>query len=470
MLKEKNEVLRKAQQGVDIGITLLSFFLAYEIRDSMRSLPSLFLFRNYYFILYATIPVWWFLLSYNGAYHSIRKKSFTETLTPVIKSTFTGGAILMTLLYAFRLEFVSRSFILIFLCLNTAFLFSFRVILFWFSRFIRKKGFNYRTIIVVGTGKRAEEFSKVLESHREWGVKVLGFVDHEASPQGVHVNRVKNRIGYIDDLRRIITSFQIDEAVFVVPRDKLDKIEEAVMVCEKVGIKASIAADLYPHMIAKVSMEEIDGWPLLSFNPIPKLEEALVLKRAVDIFFSFTLILVSSPVFLLALIGNKIFSKGPVFFTQERCGLNGRRFNLLKFRTMVVGAESVKDKFSHLNEMSGPVFKIKNDPRVTAFGRWLRKYSLDELPQLINVLRGDMSIVGPRPPLPAEVEKYDTWQRRRLSVKPGLTCFWQVNGRNNINFDEWMRLDLEYIDNWSFKQDIKIILKTIPAVLKGTGL
>ncbi|MDP2689601.1 MAG: sugar transferase, partial [Deltaproteobacteria bacterium] len=200
------------------------------------------------------------------------------------------------------------------------------------------------------------------------------------------------------------------------------------------------------------------------------LEGALAAKRAADIVLAGTALLFTLPFFLLASLLVKLSSPGPVFFRQERCGLNGRRFDLLKFRTMVENADGLKDAIAHLNEMSGPVFKIKKDPRVTPVGRFLRKYSLDELPQLINVLKGDMSIVGPRPPIPAEVVKYEIWQRRRLSVRPGITCFWQVNGRNKVGFDDWISLDLKYIDNWSFKQDMKIILKTIPAVLRGTGV
>jgi lipopolysaccharide/colanic/teichoic acid biosynthesis glycosyltransferase len=173
---------------------------------------------------------------------------------------------------------------------------------------------------------------------------------------------------------------------------------------------------------------------------------------------------------LLIILGIKLTSPGPVLFKQERCGLNGRRFKLLKFRTMVNNAEEIKSRVEHLNEMSGPVLKVRNDPRITPLGRLLRKFSLDEFPQFINVLKGDMSIVGPRPPIPDEVEKYEYIQRRRLSVKPGITCLWQVNGRNKIDFSEWVKLDLEYIDNWSFALDMKIILKTIPAVLKGTGM
>jgi len=217
-------------------------------------------------------------------------------------------------------------------------------------------------------------------------------------------------------------------------------------------------------------LEEFNSIPFLSFNPTSHTETAIVIKRGIDIFLALLLITLTAPFFVFIALAIKLTSPGPVFFKQVRCGLNGRRFNILKFRTMVVNAAALKSELEELNEVSGPVFKIKKDPRVTATGRFLRKFSLDEIPQFINVLKGDMSIVGPRPPIPSEVRKYDLWQRRRLSVRPGITCLWQINGRNGIDFEEWMKLDLEYIDKWNLSLDMKIILKTIPSVLKGTGV
>ncbi|MBN2637426.1 MAG: sugar transferase [Prolixibacteraceae bacterium] len=195
----------------------------------------------------------------------------------------------------------------------------------------------------------------------------------------------------------------------------------------------------------------------------------LKMKIAFDFFFSFSVILLISPMFLLIAIAIKLEDGGTVFFVQDRVGINGRRFPIFKFRTMVANAEALKVSLQGLNEQDGPVFKIMNDPRVTRIGRFLRKTSFDELPQFFNVLRGEMSVVGPRPPIPSEVEKYELWQKRRLSMKPGITCTWQVSGRNDIHFEEWVKLDLEYIDNWSFTQDTILVLKTIKIVLTGTG-
>jgi exopolysaccharide biosynthesis polyprenyl glycosylphosphotransferase len=222
-------------------------------------------------------------------------------------------------------------------------------------------------------------------------------------------------------------------------------------------------------LIAKYSLGELEGIPLLSFLTLPKNMAQLFVKQLFDYLGAFFLVLLLSPLFLLIAIMIKISSPGPVIFKQIRCGLNGRKFTFYKFRSMIANAEEIKPNLEELNEATGPVFKIKNDPRVTSIGRFLRKTSIDELPQLFNVLKGDMSLVGPRPPLPSEVEKYEWWQRRRLSMKPGLTCIWQVSGRSKLDFDTWMKMDLEYIDNWSLGLDFKILFKTIPAVLSGKG-
>jgi exopolysaccharide biosynthesis polyprenyl glycosylphosphotransferase len=467
MLKENNRFIRQAQIALDLGVTALSFFAAYKLR-SMVGDVQLKPFSSYFFLLYLIIPVWLFLLLRCRCYQSIRVKSLPQTLAPVMKAVFAGGFILMAAFFIFKLEYISRALIIMFLIMDFALLSSIRAAVYLFSRYVRRKGYNYRSILIVGSGKRAEAFANILDAHKEWGLRIIGFVDYNEICQGKA--NCRRFIGNLSELPDILISNQVDEVVFVVPRSGLDKIEKHVLLCEEIGIKASISADFYPHKLASGSFEEIHGWPLLAYTPYPRIEEWFVLKRAFDIAFTSAVLLVSAPVFAIISLAIKLGSPGPVFFKQKRSGLNGRHFNLLKFRTMVADADRMKASIEHLNEMSGPVFKATNDPRVTGMGKLLRKYSLDELPQLINVLKGDMSLVGPRPPIPAEVEKYDMWQRRRLSVRPGLTCVWQVSGRNNIGFEQWMKLDLEYIDNWSLLQDFKIILKTIPAVLRGTGV
>lgn len=470
MLKERAELLRKIYLILDIGITAFSFFLAYILRrDADLFLRRVSPISEYLFLLYIILPLWAILLYYYRAYQSVRSMKLLQIIGTVLRSVLTGGLILMTILFVFKLQAISRALILLFLLINAVILIAWRYSIYTFLHYIRRKGYNYRNILIVGTGKRAMAFAKTIHDHKGWGLKIVGFVDDDPKLLGKEIKEGKV-IGLLDELPEMLTRLQIDEVVFVVPRKWLDRIEKAALICEEIGVKARIAVDLYPHTIARTSLEELHGIPLLTFDPIPYPEGALVLKRAIDVLLSLLFLILSAPLFLIIPLAIKLTSPGPVFFKQERCGLNGRRFNVLKFRTMVSDAEVLKSQLEKLNEVSGPVFKIKKDPRMTPLGKFLRKFSLDEIPQCINVLRGDMSIVGPRPPIPSEVEKYDLWQRRRLSMRPGITCLWQVNGRNKIPFEKWMRLDLEYIDRWSLELDMKIILKTIPAVLRGTGV
>jgi len=232
----------------------------------------------------------------------------------------------------------------------------------------------------------------------------------------------------------------------------------------------SVAVDYFNLKISRIRQTEFEGFPLLTFESAPNTLWPLIIKRAFDLVVSGALLVLLSPLFLLIALIVKFTSKGPVFFRQERCGLNGRRFTLYKFRTMIDDAESRINELLMKNEMKGPAFKFAKDPRITRVGKFLRVSSIDELPQLWNVFVGDMSLVGPRPPLPAEVKKYEPWHRRRLSMRPGITCLWQVSGRNKItDFDEWAKLDLEYIDKWSLWLDAAILLKTVPVVLLGIG-
>jgi exopolysaccharide biosynthesis polyprenyl glycosylphosphotransferase len=268
----------------------------------------------------------------------------------------------------------------------------------------------------------------------------------------------------------VIRRFSIDEVVFIIPNSRLGLVESAIRVCETLGTKATLALDFFNVKLAKAHQTELDGVPFISFETTPASEWQILLKRGLDITLSAIGIALLSPVLLVTAGLIKATSPGPVFFLQKRLGLNGRRFVLYKFRTMYKGAHRMQRSLMAMNIMQGPAFKMKNDPRVTPLGSMLRKLSIDELPQLFNVFFGDMSLVGPRPPVAREVKQYELWQRRRLSMPPGITCLWQISGRNKIvDFNEWMKLDLQYIDKWSLWLDIKLICKTIPTVLSGIG-
>jgi exopolysaccharide biosynthesis polyprenyl glycosylphosphotransferase len=341
--------------------------------------------------------------------------------------------------------------------LNFAFLATEKVALRLASRWVRRRGYNFRTVLLVGTGSKAASMAEFFEGHPHWGFRVVGYLDDDNGGEIRRGNRWPC-LGKIADLEPVLASRVIDELIFVIEKGRLGDYEQALLVAERNGVRAHVSLDIFPHVLARPVLEELDGVPLLSFTTTPSNPVQLLVKRAIDLVLSLVLFLLTLPIQVLAAIAIKLSSPGPIFFRQTRCGLNGRHFTLLKFRTMHAGAEERLPEISHLNEMSGPVFKSSMDPRLTVVGRVLRRLSIDELPQLWNVIVGDMSLVGPRPPLPEEVSRYEPWQRRRLSMSPGITCLWQISGRNDLDFDRWMELDLKYIDSWSPMLDLEILL------------
>ena len=280
-----------------------------------------------------------------------------------------------------------------------------------------------------------------------------------------------NKSPIVSELESIMAYQPIDEVLVALPANEYGPLVDTIVRhCEEQGIIVRVRTQSFDLQVARSYVDELEGLPVVTIRSGPQDDWRLVAKRLIDILVSATLLVVLAPLFALVALLVRMDSPGPVFFTQERIGLNKRRFRLIKFRTMMDGADQQQSQLEHLNEAQGPVFKIKSDPRVTRLGRFLRRCSIDELPQLLNVLRGDMSLVGPRPLPLRDVERIDvSSHKRRFSIKPGITCLWQVNGRSNIGFEDWVRLDLEYIDKWSLGLDAQILLKTIPAVLKGPG-
>ena len=275
----------------------------------------------------------------------------------------------------------------------------------------------------------------------------------------------------VEQLNSVIADQPVDEVLVALPIDKYGPLVETIVrQCEEQGIIVRVRTEMSHLQVARSYVDELQGVPVMTIQSGPADSWQLIMKRVIDIVGSAALLLALAPLFAVVAWLIRKDSPGPVFFTQERIGFNKRPFRLIKFRTMVDGADHQQSKLEHLNEAAGPVFKIKSDPRITRLGKFLRRFSIDELPQLVNVLKGDMSLVGPRPLPLRDFDRFDTqWHKRRLSVKPGMTCLWQVNGRSNINFDHWVQMDLEYIDNWSLGLDMKILLKTIPAIMKGSG-
>jgi exopolysaccharide biosynthesis polyprenyl glycosylphosphotransferase len=466
MLKERETVLRRFLLFVDSVVISLAFFLAFLLKGMLHDSSEPL--KRYAITLLIAIPLWCLTLYANGIYLSMRTRSYLEILWAIIKSavlTFLGTA---TAIYFLKHSQTSRLFFLLFAGFSFGFILLEKTALFMSTHYVRRQGLNARRILVVGTGKRAQEFVKKADGHPEWGFEILGAIDDEPG-RGVHrVDRLEV-IGSLDDIPRIFHKDAVDEVVFVVPRSRLNSLQDAIHKCETEGVVVTIAVDLFDTLLAKSSVTELDGLPLLHFKTTHAREWELLVKRLFDFAASGLGILILSPFFLVTAILIKATSKGPVFFKQDRLGLSGRKFTLYKFRTMRLGAHDVLSDVTDLNSMTTPEFREKKKHWITPIGRLLRKFSLDELPQLFNVFVGHMSIVGPRPTVPDEVEKYKTWQRRRFSMKPGITCLWQVNGRNNIAFEDWMKLDLEYLDSWSLWLDAKILLKTVPVVLFGIG-
>jgi exopolysaccharide biosynthesis polyprenyl glycosylphosphotransferase len=324
--------------------------------------------------------------------------------------------------------------------------------------------------VVVGTGEQAEQVAGLIESGGAHTAEVLAFVrdseDARVEPTGVPAGRIRP----FGELRHLLQGGVVDEVIFAVDRERVQKLEELFLICQEEGVKVRVIVNFFPNMAAQVTLDRLYDVPLLTFSTAPDNDYLLFLKRMFDVSVAVCMLMAMAPFSLLVMALIRLTSKGPVLFVQERCGLNGRRFDLYKFRSMYEDAPARRAMVASLNEMDGPVFKCANDPRITWLGRYLRKFSIDECPQLINVIKGDMSLVGPRPPLPQEVDEYKPWQRRRLRMRPGLTCLWVIEGRNKLDFLKWMRLDLYYIDNWSLGLDCKILFQSIPHVLSGKGM
>ena len=468
MIKRKYRIAYLILSFVESVVTAFSFFLAYLIRKQLPAplFGPLFPFSDYLILLLVIIVLWNLLFAAFRSRRTGPAEDPFEVVQEVGLCVGLGSVLISAAIFLFKLAFISRPFIAIFALLNFLLLCGFRIYAkAGVSRFGNALDGEHN-ILIVGTDDKAAQLAQVLEEARKWGYRIVGVV-RESAAAPVDPGLAKYPIEELDSMGDALRNHVVDEAIFVVSREALAKLEEVFLLCEEEGVKTRVMLSFFPHITSKVYLEALHDLPLLTFTTTPQNEYLLFIKNVLDVGIAALLTILLAPLLLVVALLVKLTSKGPVIFRQTRCGLGGRRFVLYKFRSMIEGAEDSRQNLNHLNLMSGPVFKARKDPRCTPIGRFLRKFSLDELPQLINVLRGDMSFVGPRPPIPQEVEKYERWQRRRLRMKPGMTCLWQVSGRNQIDFDEWMRMDLLYIDTWSLLLDLKIFLKTIPIFLLG---
>ncbi|HRY45118.1 MAG TPA: sugar transferase [Thermoanaerobaculia bacterium] len=477
MLKQQARSVAASLYAADLTSTLGALAAAYLVRSELlprffpERLTPLYPFTWYLVLVGPVVVIWTGLLFLAGAYRSRRTSGLKDEALLVGKIVLGGTVLLTILVYGLRLDFISRPFLPLFAVLNTVFLVVERLTVRIVARRVRARGFNYRTVVIIGDTPRARSMARLIHDHPWWGLRLLGVVrERPASSEAGTTAGGLPVLGSLEDFPTILTSLPVDEVILAVDRGDVDQLEDVFLMCEEMGVKTRLILDFFPHVFAKVELEEFDGTPLLTFSTTPAETGALLVKRVVDVGLALLLGIVCLPLAALLALLIKLTSHGPVLFRQVRCGLSGRPFTFYKLRTMTEDAEERLSEVAHLNEHEGPVFKSSHDPRVTPFGRFLRRFSLDEIPQLWNVLKGEMSLVGPRPPLPDEVARYEKWQRRRLSMKPGLTGLWQVSGRSDLpSFDQWMELDLAYIDNWSLTLDTKILLRTIPTVLSGKG-
>jgi exopolysaccharide biosynthesis polyprenyl glycosylphosphotransferase len=423
------------------------------------------------FIFFLTFMIIWYLIfSRLMRYdYSRRFSSRRSEIKDIIQATTLGTFILWLLEIVFSLNVVDKIFLLIFWVSSSSITILSRIILRYMLSQIRLRGRDMRHILFVGTNERAINFAQTIKSKKELGYHIIGFADNEWNEM-----QEFKKSGYplVTDISRLPSYVErnvVDEIMICLPMKSFyTEVLQIVTLCEEQGIIVRFIPSVFDFKLSRSKIEQFEGEYVITLFRETLYWQVLI-KHILDYSVSLVLLILLSPLFFLIAVLIKLTSPGPVFFIQERVGMNKRRFNLYKFRTMIPNALDKQAEIAHLNEVSGPVFKITNDPRIIPFGKILRRTSVDELPQLLNILKGDMSLVGPRPPIPSEVEQYEWRYRKRLSVKPGITCLWQTSGRSKIPFEKWMELDKEYIDNWSLWLDLKILLKTIPAVIRGSG-
>ncbi len=422
------------------------------------------------FLLVTVISIAYVILfNYQKAYSYQRFTSKTMEYLIVLKVASLGILIGISILFLIRLEHVSRTMIIAFFFVSILLLVIEKTLLFYVAGFIRGKGRNRKRVLLVGTGLRARKFIEVANSNLKWGLDIIGLLTENPDRVGKEFYG-KKIVDTLENIGNVLRESNPQEVIITISTKRFDLIRSLLEVCEQEGVVARLNSNFFGHITKDVTIDNLYGLNIITFSMVRQSEFALLLKRLIDIVVSFFALVFLSPFLLFAAVGIWVTDGRPILYKWDVVGLDKKPIRSWKFRTMVRDADKLKGSLLEGNEMSGPVFKIKDDPRILPFGRWLRKWSIDELPQLFSVLKGDLSLVGPRPAGPHELERYESWQRRKLSIKSGLTCLWQVNGRNKIdNFDEWVKLDLEYIDNWSIWLDLKILLKTIPAVISGRG-
>jgi exopolysaccharide biosynthesis polyprenyl glycosylphosphotransferase len=473
----RRQFLLNALKMFDLALMVLAFGLATIIasHSSAASLEEFLALRvkiQNFVIFSGLLFCWHLIFSMCGIYASHRLSTRQDEFLDLMKATTIGSFLIFLGKVTFHITLVTPKFLVVFWAAATLTAILSRVFLRLFLAQVRMRGRNLRDMLIVGTNLRGVQFASKIAENVALGYRIVGFVDKEWDGVRQFESSGFRRVTDFEGLPSFLRKNVVDEVVIALPmRSMHSEASEVATLCEEQGILIRFASTLFDLKVARRRVEEIVEGDSLITHYTGSLEGwPVVIKRGIDIIGSAVLLVFLSPVLLLTALLIKLTSPGPVMFVQKRLGVSKRHFGIYKFRTMVVDAEKRMKAIEHLNEVSGPVFKIKNDPRITPLGKFLRKTSIDELPQLLNVFKGDMSLVGPRPLPIRDYEGFsEDWQRRRFSVRPGITCLWQIGGRSSISFERWMELDLQYIDKWSLWLDLEILLKTIPAVLRGSG-
>lgn len=473
----RRQALLTAFKLFDVILLVISFAMAtvpvlYETEGaSLAQFLALRIRINDFLIFVGLLAMWHLIFRSFGLYHSHRLERPRIEIVNVVKSMTIATLLVLAAAVFFKIRMVTPVFLLVFWAIGAGLVVVSRLTLRYLLKQVRVRGRNLRLVLIVGTSPRAIELARKIELTPELGYRIIGFADEdwpgveEFGKSGYHL------LCSLEDFPEFLRHSVVDEVVMALPvRSYYFHASRIAALCEEQGITMRFPSSIFNLKMAQARAEEFEGDSLITLYRGTRDGWPMAVKRLIDFTLSLAALIALGPLFLVVAVLIRLGSSGPVFFIQKRMGLSKRRFSLYKFRTMVPDAEAKLKEIAHLNEVSGPVFKIKEDPRITPIGRFLRKTSIDELPQLINVFKGEMSLVGPRPLPVRDYEGFDQdWQRRRFSVRPGITCLWQVGGRSSIPFERWMELDMEYIDKWSLWLDLKILAQTIPAVLRGSG-
>lgn len=466
MIKERESALARLSVILQVLLSLGCFYTAWWAADTFIK-PIGGEFKEYKSVFFFIGPIWYLLLDQFNLGRMARVKMYSMLLVEYIAVVVIGISLLFAFIVILDFHSLSRLVMFIFVGLNLVILYLYKVLGFMVMKRLRGKGYNTKSVLIIADEDSYYFIDRLLET-KDWGYRVWAIMTESAYVKDKYgkENIVLNEH---ERLNEIIDGKTIDEVMYCKSDLNQDEIRSLIYACSEVGVVFRMQSELLSVVSIRSQLTYLNQIPFLTFMNTPGNYLSLKIKLVFDYIVASLILLAVSPVMLTIALLVKLGDGGPVFFAQKRVGQNGRRFPCLKFRTMVTNAEALKADLMGQNEQEGPVFKIKKDPRVTRIGGFLRKTSLDELPQFINVLRGEMAIVGPRPPVPAEVAQYERWQRRRLSMKPGITCIWQVSGRNNIPFDQWMKMDMQYIDTWSLKLDFILFLKTFKVMVTGDG-